>query len=150
MYFSHDFACLAVRRISKNNWVKLMCLRATADFYGWSDVFPDFIEAQQYERPGLIYNPTLKKNYRGYRGHRLRICRSKTTKQGHPAQQTNCFRVSLNAAVMDLYAIAQAVNIDYGWMEGKNGYRRSRDEWMNFDLPDSYCHLDLRAANCFA
>ena len=150
MYASSDFACLAIRRISKNNWVKLMCLRATADCYGWSRVFPDFIEAQQFERPGYLVNPYLRKNYRGYRGHRLRICRHDTRKQGHPAGLTNCFRVSLNCSTLDMYAIAQAVGIDYGWMENKNGYRRSRNEWESLDLPDSYCHLDLRAADCFA
>ena len=80
----------------------------------------------------------------------MRICRSKKNKQGNPAGLTNAFRVTNNATRFDLYAIAQAVSIDYGWMEAEYGYRRSRDEWMSFDLPDSYCHLDLRAADCTA
>ena len=150
MYLSSDFSCLAVRRISRNNWVKLMVLRKTAEFYGWDRVFPDFIEAQQFERPGFLVNPYLKANYRGYRGHRLRICRHATSRQGNPARLTNAFRVSLNATVNDLYAIAQAVSIDYGWMENKNGYRRPKAEWDAIDLPDSYGHLNIRAANCFA
>ena len=124
-----------------------MCLRATADFYGWSRVFPDFIDAKQVDSPGVLINPYLRKNYRGYRGKPLRICRHKTRRQGHPAGLTNTFRVSLTASSLDMYAIAQAVDIDYGWMENKNGYRRSRNEWESFDLPDEYCHFDLRAAD---
>ena len=147
MYFSKDFCALAIRRISRGNWVKLMCLKPTADFYGWSDVFPDILDAQSVDYPGNIRPLPIGAGYRGYVGKRLRICRSKTSKQGHPARLTNCFRVSNNASNMDLYAIAQAVKIDYGWMEAKNGYRRDKAEWDSFDLPDAYCHLDLRGAN---
>ena len=150
MYTAQEFCTLAVRRISRGNWVKLMCLRPTADFYGWSSVFPDWIDAQFTDYPGNIRPMPIGVGYRGYRGMRLRICRHKTKRQGHPAGLTNCFRVTNNASNMDLYAIAQAVGIDYGWMEAKNGYRRPKAEWDSFDLPDQYCHLDLRAADCLA
>lgn len=145
-----SFASLAVRKTKRGSWVQLMCLQGTADFYGWSSVFPTVVEAKAVERNGVLFSPTLKSDYRGHRGRRLRICRSKKSKQGHPAGLTNAFRVTNNATSLDLYAIAQAVSVDYGWMEAEYGYRRSRDEWMSFDLPDAYCHLDLRAADCTA
>lgn len=127
-----------------------MCLKPTADFYGWSAVFPDIIDAQSMDYPGNIRPMPIGAGYRGYRGIRLRICRSKTTTQGHPAGLTNCFRVSNNASNLDLYAIAQAVSVDYGWMESKSFARVKKEKWDSFSLPDSYCHLDLRAADCIA
>ena len=148
MYRTDQFCALAIRRISRGNWVKIMCLKPTADFYGWSAVFPEIIDAQSVDYPGNIRPMPIGNGYRGYRGKRLRICRSKTRTQGHPAGLTNCFRVSNNASNMDLYAIAQAVSIDFGWMENKNHQRVKKEHWDSFELPDRYCHLDLRAANC--
>lgn len=139
---------LAIRKGRGDSWIKLMCVKATADFYGWSAVFPSVTEAKAVESGGLLINPVLTNHYRGHRGKRLRICRAKGSKQGNPAGLTNAFRVTNNATNFDLYAIAQAVSVDYGWMEGQYGYRRSRDEWMGYELPDEYCHLDLRAADC--
>ena len=147
MYRTNEFCTLAIRRIARGNWVKLMCLKPTADFYGWSAVFPDIIDAQSVDYPGNIRPWPIGAGYRGYRGKRLRICRSKTRTQGHPAGLTNCFRVSNNASNMDLYAIAQAVSVDFGWMENKSLQRIRKEHWDSFDLPDRYCHLDLRAAN---
>lgn len=139
---------LAIRQGKGRGWVKLMCVKATADFYGWSAVFPSVVEAQLAVSGGLLCNPVLKGEGRHHRGKRLRICRAKGSKQGNPAGLTNAFRVTNNATNFDLYAIAQAVSIDYGWMEGQYGYRRSKAEWDAYDLPDDYCHLDLRAADC--
>ena len=143
-----SFVSLAIRKTKRDSWVQLMCLKATADFYGWSAVFPSIEDAKAVERNGFLINPVLRNHWRGHRGKRLRICRAKGSKQGNPAGLTNAFRVSNNATNFDLYAIAQAVSVDYGWMEGQYGYRRSRDEWMDYELPDDYCHLDLRAADC--
>jgi len=139
---------LAIRRTKRDSWVKIMCLQTTADFYGWSAVFPVVWEAQAALSDGYLVNPLLHGDKRGHRGRQLRICRAKGSKQGNPAGLTNAFRVTNNATNFDLFAIAQAVSVDYGWMEGMYGYRRSKAEWDAFDLPDEYCHLDLRAAHC--
>ena len=125
-----------------------MCLKPTADFYGWSEVFPAFNDARSVDFPDGLRPLGPRPSYRGHRGKRLRICRSKTSTTGYPAKLTNAFRVTNNARNVDLIAIAQAVKVDYGWMEGQYGYRRRKEEWDAFDLPDSYCHLDLRAADC--
>ena len=147
MYRTDQFCALAIRRISRGNWVKIMCLKPTADFYGWSAVFPEIIDAQSVDYPGNIRPMPIGNGYRGYRGKRLRICRDKTRTTGHPAGLTNAFRVSNNASNMDLFAIAQAVTVDYGWMENKHYQRVKKEQWDSFNLPDTYCHLDLRAAN---
>ena len=124
-----------------------MCLKETAERYGWDRVFPRLIDAKGVDYPGNIRPMPFRITARQYRGTRLRICRSKTTTTAQPAGLTNSFRVSNNATEMDLYALAQAVAIDYGWMTTKGGHRRRKADWDAFDLPDRYCHMDLRAAD---
>lgn len=147
-YYAHDFCELAIRKLSEWDWVRLMCLQATADFYGWSEVFPTIDDAKREDYAGRKRYFGHPRGYRGHRGTRLRICRSKTSTTGYPGKLTNAFRVTNNARNNDLIAIAQAVKVDYGWMEAKYGERRKKAEWDAIDLPDSYCHLDLRAADC--
>ena len=142
-----SFVTLAIRKAKGGDWVKLMARKATADFYGWSAVFPGIGEAKLRDGDGIAFNPVLKKNVRGHRGIRIHICRSTVNKHGQPAGLTNSFRLTNNATNFDLYAVAQAVSVDYGWMANKTGHRRSKADWDAFDLPDDYCHLDLRAAN---
>ena len=148
MYRTNEFVALAVRRISRSNWVTLNCLKATADFYGWSAVFPTIWDAKSVDYPGNIRPWPSKVNGRNHRGVRLRISRSKVTKSGQPAGLTNCFRVSNNCSTFDLIAIAQAVGVDYGWMEDKAFHRVEKARWDAHDLPDRYCQFDLRAADC--
>jgi hypothetical protein len=147
MYRTDEFVHLAIRRISKGNWVQLMCLKATADFYGWSAVFPSLIDAKLVDYPGNVFPMPTKLNGKNYRGRRLRICRKKEPHGGNPAGLTNCFRVSNNCSKRDLVAIAQAVKVDFGWMNAFYGERISREDWLAIDLPDSYCNFDLRAAH---
>ena len=147
MYRANEFVHLAIRRISRTNWVQLMCLKPTADFYGWSSVFPDIMDAKSVDYPGNIRPWPSKLNGKNYRGTRLRICRKKEPHGGYPAGLTNAFRVSNNCSRMDLIAVAQAVQIDFGWMEALKGERIPKERWMSAELPDTYCHLDLRAAN---
>ena len=115
--------------------------------YGWNRVFPRLIDAKAADYPGNVMPMPTKLNARNYRGRSLRICRSKGPAGGNPAGLTNAFRVSNNCTELDLYAIAQAVSIDYGWMSTKGGHRKRKAAWDAFDLPDRYCHLDLRGAD---
>ena len=147
MYRTDEFVHLAIRRISKGNWVQLMSLKSTADYYGWTEVFPDLFEAKSVDYPGNIRPWPTKLNGKNYKGCRLRICRDKTYGSGNPAGLTNCFRVSNNASKLDLYAVAQAVKVDFAWMNDKTGARIKRSHWRSVDLPDEYCHCDLRAAD---
>ena len=147
MYRTDEFVHLAIRRISKGNWVQLMCLKATADFYGWTRVFPSLIDAKSVDYPDGFMPMPGKLNGRNYRGKKLRICRKKGPHSGNPAGLTNAFRVSNNASRYDLTAIAQAVTVDFGWMSSLYGERVAREEWLAVNLPDSYCNFDLSVAN---
>lgn len=123
-----------------------MCLKATADFYGWSKVFPDWNRARAEANDSRIRRAAHGIDVRRYRGIRHFICRDLNTTQGFPAGLTNCFRTTTNTTARDLVAIAQATQIDYGWMTAKYGERRKKACWDAIQLPDDYCHLDLRAA----
>ena len=146
MYRSDEFSVLAIRRLSKGKWIKMFVLKATADFYGWSSVFPDIVDAEAVDYPDGIRPFPRRTDPRNYKGFPLYICRYQLNTSGYPKGLTNRFRVSTNASNLDLVAIAQAVQIDYGWMEAKYSERRTRAKWNAIELPDSYCHLDLRAA----
>ena len=125
----------------------MMCLKATADFYGWTAVFPSLLDAKRVDYPGNIFPMPTKLNGKNYTGRRLRICREKKPHKGHPAGLTNCFRVSNNCSKRDLTAIAQAVTVDFGWMNDFYCARVPRETWLSIDLPDSYFNFDLSAAN---
>jgi hypothetical protein len=148
VYRLDDFTQLAVRRISRSNWVRLIALKATADFYGWTEVFPSFNDAQRVDYPEGFRPMPNKLNLRRFRAHPLVICRTDVTKQGFPVRLTNRFRVTNNAAVVDLATIAQATQIPFGWMTDKSGTRLCQEHWMTYPIPDSYCSFDKRAANC--
>ena len=148
MYRNDEFVHLAIRRIARGNWVQLMCLKATADYYGWTDVFPDLMTAKGVDYPGNVRPWPLNLSGKNYRGCRLRICRDRSYSSGNPKGLTNCFRVSNNAGRKDLYALAQNVKVDFAWMNDKTGARIPKEVWDSYDLPDEYCHLDLRAADC--
>ena len=147
MYRTDEFVHLAIRRVARGNWVQLMCLKATADFYGWSAVFPNLLDAKRVDYPGNVFPMPTKLNGRNYTGRRLRICRKKEPHTGNPAGLTNCFRVSNNCSKRDLTAIAQAVVPDFGWMNDFYRARVPRETWLAIDLPDDYCNFDLSAAN---
>lgn len=147
MYKLTDFCELAVRRISKTNWVRLIALKSTADFYGWTKVFPSLIEAKRVDYPDGLFPHPGRKNLRMFRAQPLYISRSESSKQGFPVRLTNRFRVTNNTRDLDLIAIAQAVQVPFGWMSDRHGQRRGQEYWMGTDLPDAYRHFDKRAAN---
>ena len=146
MYRSDEFSVLAIRRLSKGKWIKMFVLKATADFYGWSSVFPAIEDAEAVDYPDGVRPFPSRTDPRNYKGFPLYISRYQLNTSGYPRGMTNRFRVSTNASNLDLVAIAQAVQVDYGWMEAKYKERRTRAKWNSIDLPDTYCHCDLRAA----
>ena len=147
MYYTHEFVELAIRRLAKGKWVRLIALERTADFYGWSTVFPLLSDAKRVDYPTGIRPMPCRPSVSSYRARPVYICRSVTSKHGYPKRLTNRFRVTNNAATIDLAAIAQATQIPFGWMTDKAQNRVSSDRWMAHPLPDSYCHFDKRAAN---
>ena len=150
MYRLEDYSHLALRRISKGNWVQLMCLKTTADFYGWSDAFLPITEAKLVDYSDGVMRWPRKLNGRNYRSLRLYICREKLHRRGYPRDLTNCFRVTRNVATRDLYALAQAVKVDFGWMNDQNYRRVRRAEWLRPDLEALGCASNTLRAHCSA
>ena len=146
-YFHEDFCELAIRRIQKGNWVRLIALKPTADFYGWSSVFPDIWDAKRVDYADGLFPHPGRRNLRAYRAHPLVISRSDTTKQGFPVRMTNRFRVTNNASTLDIAAIAHATQIPFSWLTDKSNKRLDQEHWMSYPVPDSYCSFDKRAAN---
>ena len=147
MYYAHEFLELAIRRLAKGKWVRLIALKSTADFYGWSTVFPLIADAKSIDYPSGIRPMPMRPKLTNYRACPLYICRSEVSKHGYPKRLTNRFRVTNNAATVDLVAIAQATQIPFGWMTDKAQQRISSDRWLAHSMPERYCHLDKRVAN---
>ena len=109
---------------------KLHALRATANYYGWTEEFeewsfkPELVEgSRQFGLdPGRRGHPQCSS------GRRLRICRS-ASKSGLPAGFTNAFKVTRNVGLLDLAELAHFTNVDWEWMESLDGERVSRDRW---------------------
>ena len=146
-YFLEEFCELAIRRIQKGNWVRLIALRPTAEFYGWSTVFPNIWDAKRVDYADGLFPHPGRKNLRRYRAHPLVICRSEVTKQGFPVRMTNRFRVTNNATTLDIAAIAHATQIPFSWLTDKSNARLDQEHWMSYPVPDTYCSFDKRAAN---
>ena len=139
MYFNREYVHLAIRKIRDGDWVQLMTLKTTADFYGWSDIFLPLSEAKAIDRgDGMLRWPRRIKT-RSYPALRLYICREKAHRRGYPRGLTNCFRVSRNACTRDLVALAQAVKVDFGWMNDKSYRRVTREQWLRAELPSARC-----------
>ena len=147
LYRNDQYVQLALRQTPRGDWVRMILLKVTADFYGWTEVFPTWDRARAVANPGGTRRPAYTVRPRRYKGVRHYICRDLNRTQGFPAGLTNCFRVTTNCTARDLVAIAQSVQIPYGWMTAKFGERRKKACWDAIELPDEYCHLDLRAAD---
>ena len=146
-YRLEEFCELAIRRIQKGNWVRLIALKPTADFYGWTSVFPPILEAKRVDYPDGLFPWPNTPNLRRYKAHSLVISRSDTTKQGFPVRMTNRFRVTNNATTLDIAAIAHATQIPFSWLTDKSNKRLDQEHWMSYPVPDTYCSFDKRAAN---
>ncbi len=146
-YRLEEFCELAIRRIQKGNWVRLIALKPTAEFYGWSTVFPNILDAKRVDYPDGLFPWPSSPSARNYKAHPLVISRSESSKQGFPVRLTNRFRVTNNAGVMDIATIAQATQIPFSWLTDKNNNRLSQEHWMSYPIPDTYCSFDKRAAN---
>lgn len=113
---------------NRDTWVK--CLRATADFYGWTGYWPEWTPPGEV-KAGRLYSayPSKKASLPIRGGTRLRICRS-GSKHGHPRGMTNCIRVSNSISNALLTELAASCQQPFSWMEDKAFRRISFDDWM--------------------
>jgi hypothetical protein len=105
-------------------------MRATADYYGWSEHFESWIPNGSFQQGGYtcFQLPSRdSKNNRGG-GKRIRISRSPST-CGHPAGLTNQFTISNSMRMLDLAELAHFTKGDWYWMESFTGQRISKEHW---------------------
>lgn len=109
-------------------WVS--ALRATADYYGWTQEFeiwtPKRVATSGSYQLGHWPDRSGRGHARG--GKRRRISRS-TSRQGNPARLTNQFTISNSMRTLDMAELAHFTKSDWHWMEDLSGVRVSRDHW---------------------
>ena len=127
----------------QSNWVKLevgrtpsgkscwvSCLRPTASFYGWLDVFEEPAPPARVLPDGSRVTTYARASGRDkWGGKSLRICRA-SSKAGNPAGMTNRFRVSSAWRARDSALLAEVTTAEWAWMEAISGERRSKAEWL--------------------
>ena len=112
------------------NRAYVICLRTTADFYGWTESLPAWAPKELAVVGGysIGFDPGRKSSLKLAPGKRLRISRS-ASKAGNPAGFTNAFRISKQVGVSHLAQLAHVTEGDWFWMEGLYGGRVSREQW---------------------
>lgn len=127
---SETYIQLSLRdpEVTRSHWVK--CLRATADFYGWTANLPLW-QPKGYWSEGrfLTYGQNFNAAGANRGGKRLAICRSSSTR-GTPAGMTNVFRISRHVTESDLARLAAATTAEWEWMETRFHERRRKDRWL--------------------
>ena len=108
----------------------LIALRATADYYGWTQEFPVWSPKGIGTSGGyeLIADPGRKGRMFCEAGMRLRVCRS-PSRAGNPRGMTNAFKVSTNCGKWDIAEVAHFTQGDWYWMTGPFGERITRERW---------------------
>ena len=125
-----DYVKLLIGREAGTRDRYLIAQRATADYYGWTKEFPAWRPrmAPGQSDPNIVLCPSRRGELRTEAGKRLVISRAPST-AGWPRGKANAFKVSNNCTNLDLAEIAHFVDVDWYWMEGLFGQRRSREEW---------------------
>ena len=134
MYKNSDFVRLGLRVRKGNRYVWMNCLKATADFYGWSEAFPTLLELKTQSTGSPFFYDMGRRGWTSGGGQVVTICRSPST-QGFPRGKTNSFRVSRGASQRDLHLIAQSTQVDWEWMQTVKTGRRPRSWWQKKSVP---------------
>ena len=108
----------------------LHSLRATADYYGWTEAFPEWIGEESFTEGGRTYLqcPSRRGHPQNSSGRRLFICRSRS-RVGQPRGFTNAFKVSSNTGLFELAELAHFTKINWYWMSDMTYGRVSREDW---------------------
>ena len=109
----------------------LIALRATADYYGWTEQFPTWSPEPIGTSGGytLMREPGRRGRMYCESGVQLRISRD-PSRRGHTPGKCNQFKVSASCTMFDLAELAYLTNEGWYWMSSPRGGRISRDEWL--------------------
>ena len=125
-----QFVTLKLGETKSGHAKTLHALRSTADYYGWSEAFPEWVgklEPTQGER-SFLRDPGRRGHPQCSGGKRLRISRSPVTAT-YVAGFVNAFKVSANTGLFDLAELAHFTKCDWHWMTSPSGEVRSREQW---------------------
>ena len=134
MYKNDDFIRLGIRVRGEGRYIWMNCLKATAEFYGWSNAFPTLLELKTQTTGSSFQRDTGRRGWKNGGGQVVTICRNPST-HSFPRGQTNSFRVSRAATQKDLRLIAEAVEIDWAWMSTPKLGRMPRSWWEKTSTP---------------
>jgi hypothetical protein len=125
-----DYIKLLLLRSEKGPDRCLHALRATADYYGWTQKFKIWRPKTIAVSGGyqLSHSPNRSGRCVAQGGKRIRICRGES-RQGNPARLTNQFTVSNSCRTFDLAELANFTQGDWYWMEDLSGTRVSKEHW---------------------
>ena len=133
MYTAEDYVKLLIRRPTKGPDRWLRALRATADYYGWTEEFevwsPKLVETSGGYQ--LCRDPGRRGFHHSEGGRRHRISRHPSL-HGNPAGFVNAFVVSRACNLTDLAELAQFTKGDWHWMTNPVGERITRARWSKF------------------
>ena len=110
----------------------LWALRATADYYGWTNHFEVWRPKTAFSdgRYQFFQMPCSAGRGKANGGRQLRISRAKSA-HSNPAGLTNKFMVSNSIRKFDLAELAHFTQGDWTWMEDLSGKRLSREHWAH-------------------
>lgn len=118
---------------TKGGQAKLLhALRATSDYYGWTEEFPVWVGKRVDNDSGyqFVRDPGRRGHPQCMGGTRLRISRS-PDKSRYARGLTNAFKVSANTGLLDLAELAHFTKVDWYWMESLCGQRIDRERWAD-------------------
>ena len=124
------YVTLKLGETKSGNAKTLHALRATADYYGWTEEFEEWV-AKPVESSGkyvLLRGPGRRGHPQCSGGRRMRISRS-PSRAGQAAGLVNAFKVSSNTGLFDLAELAHFTKIDWNWMTDVSYQRVSREDW---------------------
>ena len=126
-----DYIKLLLLRPTKGPDRWLIALRATADYYGWTEHFEVWSPKPIGTSGGytLCADPGRKGKMYCEGGRRHRISRD-PSRRGHTPGLCNQFKVSRSCTMFDMAELATLTDVNWYWMSTPTGERLSRERWL--------------------
>lgn len=128
-----DYIKLLIGRPESGPDKWLIALRTTANYYGWSEEFPEWTPKAISESGGYTFSMDPGRKGRMYceGGRKHRVSRD-PSRRGHTPGKCNQFKVSTSCGLAEMAEIAHFTRGEWFWMSGPRGERISREKWAEF------------------